>query len=451
MDYGEFLNSKSQFGSDCGFEPYDLPKMLFPFQRDLVQWALRKGRAAMFADCGLGKTFCQLSWADNVAKHTGKPVLIAAPLAVGPQTVREGEKLGVEVIHRREGMKPGDRIVVTNYERLHYFDADKFGGMVCDESSILKNYAGKRRDEITRYMQGIQYRLLCTATAAPNDYVELGTSSEALGVMERKHMLSHYFTHDGGDTAKWRLKGHVRTQMFWEWMATWARAVCKPSDIGYDDNGFVLPPLTVNEHVVAERSIPDGLLFQMAAIGLNDQRRQLRDTIPERCERVAELLNAHDEPAVAWCHLNDEASTLAKLIDGAVNVQGSDSEERKEKTFEDFAAGNIRVMVSKPSLAGFGLNWQHCNHMTYFIDHSFEKYYQAIRRCWRFGQQRPVTVDVITTEGLSGVLTNLRRKERQAEEMFANITAAMNATVRKREFASYENQEEVPSWLANGS
>jgi len=261
-------------------------------------------------------------------------------------------------------------------------------------------------------------------------------------------MLAHFFTHDGGNTSSWRLKGHVRQKLFWQWMASWARAVRRPSDIGFNDDGFNLPPLHVNEHVIHSQNISDGLLFELPAVGLNDQREQLRNTLNERCEHAAALANAHNDPVVVWCHLNKEADTLARLIDGAVNVQGSDSEERKEQAFIDFANGNIRALVSKPSIAGFGLNWQHCNHMTYFISHSFEQYYQCIRRSWRFGQQRPVTVDVIATDSLVGVLDNLRRKEQQAETMFQSIVESMNTERLHQPVRVYNQAEEVPAWLS---
>jgi hypothetical protein len=447
-DYKAFLDKKTHVGCEHGFEPIWMPDILFPFQSYLDEWSIRKGRAAIFADCGLGKTFMQLVWAENVRLHTDKPVLILTPLAVAFQTVKEGAKLGLEVKHRREGIKKGDGIVVTNYERLHYFLKDDFAGVVCDESSILKNYSGATRLEITAFMSVIPYRLLCTATAAPNDYVELGTSSEALGELERKHMLAQFFTHDGGDTGTWRLKGHARSHLFWRWMTTWSRAVRTPSDLGFDDNGFILPELTTNEHIVSCNKAMDGMLFQLPAIGLQEQRDELRRTIDERCEMAASLVNAHDGASVAWCHLNVEGEKLKQLIPYSENIQGSDSEDKKEGAFRDFANGDLRDIISKPTIAGFGLNWQHCDHMTFFPSHSYEQFYQAIRRCWRFGQKNRVTVDVISTEGQAGVLANMKRKSEAADQMFKNIVAATgNELDLKKNKIRSDKKEEIPAWL----
>jgi hypothetical protein len=390
----------------------------------------------------------QLVWAENVLRHTGKPVLILTPLSVAFQTVTEGEKLGLEVTHRREGFIKGDGIVVTNYERLHYFNASDFSGVVCDESSILKNFNGSTRKQITDFMQQVDYGLLCTATAAPNDYMELGTSSEALSVLEQKHMLSRFFTHDGSDTGKWRLKGYARSHLFWRWMASWSRAIRKPSDLGFDDNGFILPKISTKEHVVYSDKLPEGFLIHVPAIGLDEQRNELRRTIEERCEMAAELANAHSDPVVSWCHLNKEGELLAELIDGSINVQGSDSEDRKECAFRDFAKGDIRAIVSKPKIAGFGLNWQHCNHMTFFPSHSYEQYYQSMRRIYRFGQKRKCMVDLITTEGQSGVVANMKRKSEQAEHMFESIVNAManELHIDKGKTINYDKKETAPSW-----
>lgn len=447
MNYSDFLDRKTQLGCDHGFEPSWMPSFLFDFQKSLVEWACRKGRAAIFADCGLGKTPMQLNWAENVVRKTDGRVLILTPLAVAFQTVKEGEKFGIEVKHRREGLQNGDRIVVTNYERLHYFDPNDFDGVVCDESSILKNFDGETRKAITDFMRKRPYRLLCTATAAPNDYIELGTSSEALGVMERKHMLAQFFTHDGGDTATWRLKGHARERLFWRWVCSWARACRKPSDLGFEDNGFKLPSLTVRDHIVTAAKPRDGYLFDISAVGLDEQREDLRRTIDERCGMVAELCNAHNQPAVCWCNLNAEADAIAGAVRGAVNVQGSDSDEEKEEAFAGFANGDIRVIVSKASIAGFGLNWQHCAHETFFPSHSYEQYYQCVRRCWRFGQKNPVTVDMVTTDGQQNVLRNMERKAEAASEMFAQLVALMRDELQIKKTTGYTKREEIPSWL----
>lgn len=446
--YQSFIASKRRFAGSFGFDPIWMPDGLFGFQENLVDWATRKGRSAIFADCGLGKTILQLTFARNVVLKTNRPVLILTPLAVAFQTEKEAEKFGIDAKHRRDGIKAGDEIVITNYERLHHFDPNDFAGIVCDESSILKAFDGKTREAVTSFMARIPYRLLCTATAAPNDYVELGTSAEALGVMDRKHMLAQFFTHDGGETSKWALKGHAAKGAFWRWVSSWARAVRKPSDLGFQDDGFILPPLTVNEHRVAAKEIPAGQLFEMPAITLQEQRDELRRTLGERCGMAAELINSHSDPAIAWCHLNAEGDELERLIDGAVNVQGSDSEEKKEEAFRAFANGSVRVIVSKPSIAGLGLNWQHCSHMTFFPSHSFEQYYQAVRRCWRFGQTRPVTVDCITTEGQSRVVENMQRKADAADEMFARLVEVMGENIQSttKKSANHHNIT-VPSWI----
>ena len=447
MKYEEFLDRKTQVGCNSGFEPLWMPDKLFPFQVALTTWAVMKGRAAVFADCGLGKTFMQLVWAENVARKTNGRVLILTPLAVAFQTVKEGEKIGVEVTNRREGLQAGDRIVVTNYERLHYFNADDFQGVVCDESSILKNFDGETRKAVTDFMRKRPYRLLCTATAAPNDYIELGTSSEALGELERKHMMAQFFSHDGGETSQWRLKGHVKTHLFWRWVCTWARAIRKPSDLGFNDGDFILPQLNIRSHIVNVSTPLPGYLFDIPAVGLAEQRADLRRSIGERCEMAAQLVNAHNKPAVVWCNLNEEGNRLAKLIRGAVEVSGSDSEEHKEETFMGFIKGSIRVLVTKPSIGGFGLNLQHCAHETFFPSHSYEQFYQSVRRCWRFGQKNQVNVDMITTDGQENVVRNLERKTEQASQMFDQLVRMMSSELKIKQENNYTKKEEVASWL----
>ena len=447
MNYDQFIADKTQIGADHGFDPNFMAYGLFAFQSALTEWAIRKGRAAIFADCGLGKTAMQLTWAENVARHTSGRVLILTPLAVAHQHVQEGEKFGVELYHRRNGIEDGDRIVVTNYERLHHFRPDDFSGVVCDESSILKGFDGATRKAITEFMRTRPYRLLCTATAAPNDYIELGTSSEALGEMDRKHMLSRFFTHDGGDTQSWRLKGHARSHLFWRWMCSWSRAIRKPSDMGFSDEGFALPTLNVRQHCVQAAAPRDGYLFDLPAVGLDEQRSDLRRTIGERCGMAADLINSHDRPAVAWCNLNEESTRLTRLINGAVEVCGADTDEEKERAFDGFADGSIRVLVTKPSIAGFGLNWQHCAHQTLFPSHSYEQYYQAVRRCWRFGQRNPVTADIITTDGQENVLRNLQRKSDAADAMFAQLVAMMGNELKIQKRKTTTKAMEIPTWL----
>ncbi len=447
VKYDEFLERKQHVGCDHGFDPTFIPDKLFPFQRALVEWAVRKGRGMLACDCGLGKTPMQLVYAQNIVEHTNERVLILAPLSVAPQTVREGVKFGVEVTHRRDGIHAGDKIVVTNYERLHHFNSADFGAVVCDESSILKNFDGATRQAVTDFMRKTPYRLLCTATAAPNDYIELGTSSEALGELERKHMMAQFFVHDGGETAKWELKGHAKDHLFWRWVCTWARAMRKPSDLGFDDGAFTLPELSVRKHTV-KASVPmDGYLFDLPAVGLQEQRSDLRRTMGERCEMAAQVINAHDNPAVAWCNLNEEGHLLTKQIRGAVEVQGSDSEEKKEESLEAFAAGKIRVLVTKSSICGFGLNWQFCAHTTMFPSHSYEQYYQSVRRFWRFGQKNPVTVDMITTDGQDNVLENLNRKSVAADKMFSELVGMMWRELKLETKNEYTKKEKVPSWL----
>lgn len=454
MNYDDYLISKSQGGADSGFSPVWMPEFLFDFQKELVEWAVRKGRGAIFADCGLGKTPMGLTWASNVVRKTGKPVLYLTPLAVAPQTVREAEKFGIEATVSRDGNAKG-HIIVTNYEMLHYFSPDDFSGVVCDESSILKSFNGQRRSEITVFMRKVPYRLLQTATAAPNDFVELGTSSEALGYIGHMDMLNKFFKNDlnnsaqgrmRGEVIKWRLKGHAEVP-FWRWVCSWARAIRRPSDLGFDDSDFILPPLNEVEHLVQANTLADGMLFPLPAVGLKEQRDERRRTVQERCERVAELVNNTGQPALVWCHLNDEGDLLEKLIPDAVQVSGSDSDDKKESRLEAFATGNDRVLITKPKIGAWGLNFQHCNHVTFFPSHSFEQYYQGVRRCWRFGQKRPVKVDIVTTEGERGVMQNLQRKSDQADAMFSNLVSEMNnATNIKR--AEYGTKKmEVPSWL----
>ncbi len=455
MNYQEYLASKAHVGADHGFDPTFMPDKLFDFQKMLVEWSTRKGRGAVFADCGLGKTFIQLVWAENVARKTNGRVLILTPLSVSFQTVKEGEKIGVEAIQRREGIKAGDRIVVTNYERLHHFSPDDFQGVVCDESSILKNFDGQTRQAVTDFMRKRPYRLLCTATAAPNDYIELGTSSEAIGELGFADMVSRFFKKAEATTTRrhehmsgvYRFRGHAERD-FWRWVCSWARAMRRPSDIGFDDGGFSLPPLEVRQHKVEARTRADGYLIDLPACGLQEQREELRRTLSERCEMVADVINAHARPAIAWCHLISEGNLIKKLIPGAVEISGNDTDERKESVFSDFIAGNIRVLVTKPTIAGFGLNFQHCAHLTFFPSHSYEQYYQAVRRCWRFGQESPVTVDLITTEGQADVLRNLQRKADAADKMFDQLVAMMWRELKIEPANTYTKREEIPSWLS---
>lgn len=456
-DYHDFLNTKTQSALNHGFDPVWIPDFLFDFQRDIVTWSIRNGRAAIFADCGMGKTPIQLVWAENMLRKENKGVLILTPLAVSHQTIREGEKFGIEC-HRSADGKPGKGITVTNYERLHHFNPDDYVAVICDESSILKNFSGAYRNEITNFMKKIKYRLLCTATAAPNDYIELGTSSEALGAMGYMDMLNFFFKNDqntsdtkrhwastGGGAPKWRFKKHAEIP-FWKWVCSWARAARRPSDLGYDDRDFILPPLEENQTVVKCSRPLDGKLFAEPAFGLYEQRKERRATIAERCESVAEKVK-NNSIAVVWCHLNDEGDILEKIIPGSVQVKGSMSDDRKEEALYSFSKGDIETLITKPKISCFGLNWQHCSHMTFFPSHSYEQYYQAVRRCWRFGQKNPVLVDIVTTEGELNVLKNLQRKAEAADVMFSALVTYMNDAEHIKE-TRIQKKMEVPTWMS---
>jgi len=474
MTYQEFLQKKQQLEGNYGFDPVWMPSNLFDFQKSLVEWACRKGRAAIFADCGLGKTLMQLTWAENVARKTDGKVLILTPLAVAFQTVKEGGKFGIEVKHRREGLQAGDRIVVTNYERLHYFKPDDFSGVVCDESSILKHYTGATQKQVTRFMAKTPFRLLCTATAAPNDYVELGTSSEALGELTNSEMLTRFFRYCDDKRQKkemrdlelderngqyfgklsyrvaqtigqWRLKHHA-VQSFWRWVASWARACRMPSDLGYSDNGFILPQLVERNHIIKPDTPPEGFLFCVPAFGLGEEREERKRTLKERCEFAVQLAK-HEKPVVVWCHTNAEGDLLERLIPDSKQVAGRTPDDEKESIYNDFATGNLRALVIKPKIGAWGLNWQHCSHVVTFASHSYEQYYQSVRRCWRFGQKNPVTVDVIATEGEKRVMDNMTRKAQQADAMFTVLVKEMLQSQQVKLVNEYTRKEEIPSWL----
>lgn len=453
-EYEQFIELKTQRGADGGFSPVWMPDFLFDFQRDMVDWAVRKGRAGIFADCGMGKTPMGLVWASNVARKTGKPVLYLTPLAVGQQTIQEAEKFGIEAIISRDGKAVG-HIIVTNYERLHYFNPNDFGGVVCDESSCIKNFNGARSGAIIQFMRKVPYRLLQTATAAPNDYIELGTSSEALGYMGHMDMLNRFFKNDlnnsatgrmRGEVIKFRLKGHAELP-FWRWVCSWARAMRRPSDLGFEDHKFILPPLVEREHLVDVNSLAPGMLFSMPAVGLKDQREEIRRSINERCERAAELTMASGDFANVWCNLNDEGNLLEKLIPDSVQISGADSDDVKEEKLMAFVRGDVKRLITKPKIGALGLNFQHCNHAVLFPTHSFEQYYQLVRRNWRFGQQRDVAVDIVTTEGERGITKNLHRKAAQADAMFARLVEEMNSAAGIERINNYTKPMTAPAWL----
>ena len=467
MDYEAFLLSKSQIGTMDGFRPTFMPGILFDFQAQLTEWAVEMGRCALFEDCGLGKSVQELVWSENVVRHTNRPVINLAPLAVTRQTAREAAKFGIEAHVSLDGkVRPG--INLANYERLHYFDPNDFAGAVCDESSILKSFDGERRAQITEFMRKIRYRLLGTATAAPNEYTELGTSSEALGYLGHMDMLSRFFKNNQGnsikpftvqhrgkarkeldileESAKWRFKGYAEVP-FWKWVCSWARAIRKPSDIGFDDGAFILPPLVERQHMVETRRTPIDTLFVLPAVGLKEQRNERRRTIEERCERAAELVRDTGKPAIVWCHLNDEGDLLERSICGSVQVSGKDSDDEKEAKFLSFLDGQSRVLITKGRIGAWGLNFQHCAHCVTFPTHSFEEYYQEVRRCWRFGQKSQVTVDIITTEGEKDILANQQRKAVAADRMFSSLVKYMNEAVTVDRSVHFDDQEEIPTWL----
>lgn len=450
-DYEAFLASKRVLVSNCGIDvPVgDLNPMLFPFQRDIVHWALHKGRSAIFADCGLGKTPMQLEWARHVASHNGRPVLILAPLAVSQQTMREGEKFGVPVtVCRHQGdVQPG--VNIANYEMLSHFDAGAFGGLVVDESSILKSYDGVYRQQITAFAGHIGFRLACTATPAPNDLIEIVNHAEYLGVMKGKEIMAMFFTQDGNSTHSWRLKGHARRD-FWQWLASWSVALRRPSDIGHSDEGFALPPLEVHQETV-DAEAPPGYLFPVEAQTLSERLAARRESIAERVADCAALVNASAEPWLVWCNLNAESEALVRAIPDAIEVRGSDSAEVKEQRLLDFSLGNARVLVSKPSICGHGMNWQHCHNMAFVgLSDSWEQWYQAVRRCWRFGQTQPVHAHIIVAETEGAVVENIRRKERQATEMMDNLVEHVRLLqmdrVGRQEMDYRENRQAGKHW-----
>lgn len=457
-DYRTFIAAKMQQAGNHGFDAVFMPEMLFDFQRSLVEWSVRKGRSAIFADCGLGKTPMQLAWAENVIRKMDKPVLIVTPLAVAGQTCREAEKFGMDCQQARDGtVMP--RITVTNYERLHHFKADDFVGVVCDESSAIKAFDGKRRKQVTRFLSKMPYRLLCTATAAPNDFIELGTAAEALGEMTQSEMLGTFFLSsdkkrhslfkegDFWNRAKYFFRAYSE-QPFWRWVCSWAQAIRKPSDIGFDDSRFVLPPLEVAQHVVATKYRPHGELFVRIARTLKEQRDERKRSMEARCEMVAKMVD-HNEPAIVWCQYNEEGDLLEKLIPGCVQVAGCDSDDDKEDRLMRFARNEVRVLVSKPKICSFGLNYQHCGHQVFFPSHSFEQFYQAVRRSYRFGRVGPVRVDVVATEGEAGVTDNLQKKQRKADEMFSALVAEMNNAMRVTIPENHVKTMECPQWLSS--
>ncbi len=454
--YGEYIAGKARFARPCGFDARELSRDLFPFQRDIVAWALRRGRAAIFADCGMGKTIMQLEWARRVCDHTGGRVLILTPLAVAAQTAAEAERFGIDASVSRDGT-PSGRITLANYEMLHRFTPSDFVGVVLDESSILKAYDSKTRAALVEAFSDTPYRLACTATPAPNDHIELGNHAHFLGIMSRQEMLATYFCHDGGETQVWRLKGHAEVA-FWRWMASWAAMIRRPSDIGHDDAGFVVPSLDIRTHVVRADIRVEGQLFAAAAETLTEQRAARRATMALRVAKVAELVASEpDESWIIWCELNAEGDALTSAIPGAVQVAGADSEDAKESRMLGFSSGEHRVLVTKPSIAGFGMNWQHSARMAFVgLSHSYEQFYQALRREWRYGQARTVVAHVVSTDVEESVLRNVRRKQADHDRMADSMVEHMRDTMRReirgstRETDAYRPTVTMhaPAWAA---
>lgn len=456
--YADFLARKAIVDPPTGLTNLPpLPEQMFPFQRDITNWGLRRGRSAFFAGTGLGKAFMELAWADAVHKETGRDILHLAPLAVSDQLMFEADKfqLAARQVRTQSDCLSGTNI--TNYQKLDHFDLSQFGGVILDESSILKSTDGHYRTQLIAECQQIPFRLAATATPAPNDFMELGNHAEFLGVMSYTDMLATFFTHDGSETQKWVLKGHAEND-FWEWMASWAVMLRKPSDLGYSDEGYDLPPLRLHQHTVGvdvEAAWASGSLFAMPAQSLGERIKARRDTVEARVAAAVDITPT-DRPCVWWCNLNSESEALTKLIPGAVETLGSDSDDEKVRKLRGFADGSIRTLITKPKVAGFGMNWQHC-HDTGFVglNDSWEQYYQSVRRFWRFGQTHAVDAHLIAAETEGNVVQNMQRKERDAERMLDAMirhTADMSSIAVRgqvRDTPNYNPTQkmELPQWL----
>lgn len=455
-DYQSFLKRKLDRARPTGFEkkPGALNELLFPWQRDIVSWALKRGRAALFEDCGLGKTAQQLEWAHSVSDYTGRPVLIVAPLAVAKQTKREGEKFGcpVTVCRTQEDVTAG--INICNYEMLSHFDASGFSGVVLDESSILKSYTGKIKRQIIGMFTDTPYKLSCTATPAPNDLMELLNQAEFLGIMKSNEALSCWFITDSKHSGSYRLKKHAEKD-FWQWVSSWAVCIEKPSDIGYSNEGYLLPPLREETIVVERDKEPDAMeeITETIVMNATGYHKEKRKTMRSRCAHCAKMIQEEGQWLI-WCYQNDEADLLRKMIPEAVEVRGSDKPEKKEQAAADFAAGNIRILISKPSIFGYGLNFQRCHQMIFCgMDYSFESYYQAVRRVYRFGQRDAVTVYKVIGENEQVILDTVNRKEQMKADMNDGMAEAMRdyqtGEVRGRSFKLDLQRQNAsfPGWL----
>lgn len=462
MEYQEFLKSKRILVEPAGFkaDTRGLNRKAFQWQKDVVVWALKKGRSALFEDCGLGKTLQQLMWAGEVVKHTGKPVMIFAPLAVVRQTESEANKFGeVAVPVRSMAEIHGPKVYVTNYDIADHFDLSEFGGVVLDESSILKDFTSKTKNTLMELCRDVEYKLCCTATPSPNDYTELGNHAEFLGVMSRTEMLATFFVHDGGNTSKWRLKGHAK-EAFFAWLASWACCMTTPEDLGYPSGEYMLPPLRIVEHEVKADKLLDGdgqsMLFSPLSQTLSARREARRDSLEKRVEMASEIANSSQEQFLVWCDLNAESEMLAEEIHGSVEVKGTDYPDCKAAAMREFGEGKARCLVSKPSIAGWGMNWQQCHRMIFVgLSDSFEAYYQAVRRCWRFGQKSPVTVDIVISDADGAVKANIERKQGEARELTKELVKYtkdilrddIQSTGRMRESYIATDEMKVPEWL----
>lgn len=435
-EYDQFLESKRIEYKPSGFDPGELHSQLFDFQRDCVRWALRRGRAALWENCGLGKTFQQLVWSEHVHRYTKKPVLILTPPGVVEQIHEEGQHFGIPCSMVRDGAEIKESgIFVTNYEKLHRFDPSVFGGISLDESSILKSLDGKTRTRLISAFKATPYKLCCTATPSPNDFMELGNHAEFLGVMSYAEMLSMFFVHDGGDTSKWRLKGHAE-KAFWKWISSWAVNIRKPSDLGYEDGDFTLPPLNVIEHIVKSSKRSDEL-FITEAKTLSERRDARKNSLNARCEMAVKLASEAAGKAIIWCERNDEQDTIEELLgDSCVSIRGATPEDDRIEIEKKWRLGSVPYFVSKPSVYGWGMNWQHCDTVIYCgISDSFESYYQSVRRCWRFGQTKPVTAHIVISEAEGAVLKNIKRKEQEANKMAEEMVGHM-AEINRAEINS---------------
>jgi hypothetical protein len=456
VSYEDFLVQKQIVAAPqgIGVSTSALHPRLFDWQAAITSWALRRGRSALIEDCGLGKTFQQLEWSRQIHLRHGYDILILAPLAVAEQTKAEGEKFDIPVNLCRDGSQVQPGINITNYELLHRFDTRRFAAVVLDESSILKSHTGQTRNQIIDLFAHTEYRLACTATPAPNDHMELGNHAEFLGVMPYRNMLATFFVHDGGDTSKWRLKGHA-ADAFWRWVSSWAMMIGKPSDIGFSDDGFTLPPIHRHQITVESDAQEDEYLFSVEARGMLERNAARKDSLTHRVAACAATVNATREPFLVWCDRNPESEALAAAIPGAVEVTGSQDNDRKAGGMLAFTEGRARVLISKPSICGFGMNWQHCANIAFVgLSDSFEQIYQAERRCWRFGQTKPVNVYVFTSEREGAVISNINRKQRDFEEMSAQMRRHMQAGMIEHMYGSPHRQSysakkalEVPSWL----